>query len=224
MNEIKETKITEPLFKAVRGRKVVVLNSGGFDSTVLLYHYLGLGYEVVSITFNYGQPAYELERARNNCKALNLFEDNIKEITINIDWALKDVDPDTTVGNVGYIPMRNAIFISMALSYAQCIGAEKVAIGVIGAGGFDDNNQDFVTDMDYVAQHGGLRVEAPLSNLDKFQVYSLGNAYGLYADDVWSCNTPIEGKRCGTCNDCVALKEGIRKGSVRLRKDIEFFS
>ena len=208
--------------------KCLLLNSGGYDSTVLLRYLTMLGYDVWSLTFDYGQPRIEIDFAINNAKNLGISEEKIITQTIPMQWCVDTaLDEHKVVGNVGYVPMRNVIFLSYALSIAETNELDTIAIGILGCGTFADNNPLFAEDFRVVTRNLGIELLSPLDQLEKKDVYTLGNTLGVKIEDTWSCNTPrrLEDTgiiRCGICTDCVALKEAIYNKEIIPVEKINF--
>lgn len=194
--------------------KVVVLASGGLDSSVLLAHYMKLGYEVYPMYIQYGNANIVEERAKLDSviSKLEIYW-GLEVLRINLSWTKSEI---TSVGNTSdglYVNMRNLVFIANAVSYAESIGASKVAVGFISVPcPYRDASPAFLEDINNTVNNAsGITVEAPLIYLDKQRVYELGLAYGLTLDDTISCNTPVDGKPCGVCEDCADIRNLVTK-------------
>ena len=140
--------------------KAVVLLSGGLDSSTTLAIAINQGYEVYPITFKYGQRhSKELESAK---KISNYYGLKLKIIDISLDKiggsALTDnydVPERKDISEIGdeipitYVPARNTIFLSIALSYAEVIGAEKIFIGInaLDYSGYPDCRPEYVEEF-----------------------------------------------------------------------------
>ena len=207
--------------------KCLLLNSGGYDSTVLLYYLKMFGYETWSLTFNYGQPSTEITYAKKNARSVGIPENRILTHDINMNHCIDNaLDVSNCVGDVGYIPMRNTIFLAYALSLAETLELNTISLGILGCGSFADNNPYFIEDFRPVAGHIGVQILSPLDQLEKKDVYVIGNTFGISIEDTWSCNTPTninsEIIRCGVCTDCSALKDAIRTRLIVPKSDIKF--
>lgn len=190
--------------------KVVVLASGGLDSSVVLAHYKYLGYEVFPMYINYGNVnlAEEINKLNKVLNKLGI-SNMVQSTYINLGWSKSLINNASDTEDGLYVNMRNLVFISLATSYAESIGANKVAVGFIDVPcPYHDASPQFLEDMNIAtAQSCGIYVEAPLINLNKQGVYELGVRYGLSLDDTISCNTPIDGQPCGVCDDCKDIQE-----------------
>lgn len=197
--------------------KTLVLASGGIDSIVLLYMLAVRGHIIEVMHFNYGNITYEkeLEYLKKYVSEINeiLIEPiKITEVNLSIPWSKA-----TLVGgevNVEYIEMRNLIFLSYALSYAQANGFNNVAIGIVNSyeNAYIDANEEFIKKMNEVAKMAGIKIIAPLKDWDKLEVVNFSNiVMGLRPKDFWYCNFPIkennELKPCGTCLKCKVVEE-----------------
>lgn len=173
--------------------KVVLLYSGGADSTLLLRLAKSLGYEVYALIVDYGQ----INRKEINV-AINMCE------THSVPYSVATVDmpfiqskltgQDVTYPDVSpmHVPGRNTIFIGMALSYAETIGAEKVWIGSNfedRLNRFPDCYQDYIVRMREAVALGASRyieLEAPLLGMCKKMVVDMLKAFGVDLKEVHS--------------------------------------
>lgn len=112
--------------------------------------------------------------------------------------------------------MRNLVFMSYAISYAQSIDADLIAIGFIKVPvGYPDTSEQFISDFNTMSLNAiGIEAKAPLMELDKVGVYKLGRKFGIGMKNTFSCNTPKNGKPCGECPDCKDLKFIIQEAEV----------
>ncbi|MDP4186333.1 MAG: 7-cyano-7-deazaguanine synthase QueC, partial [Bacteroidota bacterium] len=147
-------------------KKAVVLFSGGLDSTTVLHLAKSQGYEIYALSFNYGQRhSKELEVAKKAALAANVAEHRV--VSINLDaWggsALTDSKIDVPEYNeanteipVTYVPARNMVFLSIAASYAEAIGARDIFIGVsqVDYSGYVDCRQEFIEAMENAINNG----------------------------------------------------------------------
>ena len=190
--------------------KVVVLSSGGLDSSVLLAHYSNLGYRVYPMYIDYGNAnvSEELEKL---LKVLSKIKGcmPLMETRVDLCWAHSVINTNGGSTSDGlYVNMRNLVFIANAVSYAESVGADLVAVGFINVPApYRDASPAFLEDINLTIYNAsGIRVEAPLIHLDKQGVYELGLKYGIALEDTISCNTPVDGKPCGLCDDCMDIR------------------
>ena len=184
--------------------KVLVLCSGGMDSSVLVGLYANLGYEVYTMYVYYGNKNVQEESVKLNqlADAFKIPVANRISTKIDIPWS----NSACIFGYEGtnlYVEMRNLVFLSLALSCAEALGIPTIAMGVIKAGEYSDTSDEFLSNFDTLAMNSlGIHLETPLRNLDKQGVYKLGHKFGIELHHTISCNTPIDGEPCGKCQDC----------------------
>ena len=195
--------------------RVLVLHSGGMDSTTCLYKAHRETGDVFSLGINYGQRlAVELMFAQRHCDSLGI----PREVT-SVSWAKPDraiptgrsVEEMRAHVSPAFLPSRNAVFLSIACAHAAGVGAEEVHIGInsVEYSGYPDCTPEFLSAfsaMMAVAHPGGPRIVAPLLYLDKPAIAALAHEYGLGEHDTWSCYRPVlrEGAvvPCGVCDAC----------------------
>ena len=201
--------------------KVVVLNSGGFDSVVLAHEvsFLNPDALIYDLFFNYGQLNYESEKRCSN-KCASKLNHKWKEIILPpFSWSDSVLSGGSNESQ--YIPLRNLVFISYALSFAQSIGANKVYCAFIDPQGayYDDTSPIFLEKINVLSDTFGIKVEAPFIQYTKDGLLkSLVRAYGITKDDVHSCNFGNE--PCGECTDCKAINSIFADVDYHLADDI----
>jgi 7-cyano-7-deazaguanine synthase len=206
--------------------KCVIVLSGGPDSAVVAYWAKKEGYEVYPITFNYGQIAVkETEAAQKIAESLGS-----KTKIVNVS-ALKDVFGDvTSLCNTNIpltsefsqpiiVPFRNAIFLSVAVSYAVSVGADKIFYGAHGSDEpfYPDCRREFYEAFEKAAQLGTgerINIQAPFSGKRKSEVIKKGTELGVPFEFTWSCYSDAE-KHCGKCESCVNRKKAFQETEVR---------
>lgn len=213
--------------------------SGGLDSAVTLYFARKNGFEPLCLIFDYGQRhKREIVSARRIAlKAGCKFE----IVKINLPWngsALLDKKMKLSVSKpqppgsrlqapshipTTYVPARNIIFLSFALSYAEAIGSETVFIGAHAQdySGYPDCRPEFFKAFARVIKTGtkagvekrNIRVIAPLLNKNKADIIRLGSYLGVPFKLTWSCyfggKTP-----CGKCDSCYYRAKGFKEAGV----------
>jgi len=214
--------------------KAVVLFSGGLDSTTVLYKAINDGYDVYPISFLYGQRHNkELEMAHKTCVKLKIPAPKVISIDLSA-WggsALTDetIDvPDYSASStqipITYVPARNMIFLSIAASYAETIGARDIFIGVsqVDYSGYVDCRKEFIESMEQTINKGTvcavdrnetISLHAPFLNLNKDQEIQLGNKLHVDYSLTWSCYRGTE-KPCGTCDSCTLRTEAFKKAGI----------
>ena len=208
-------------------KEAIVLLSGGIDSTTTLYLAKKQGYKCHALIFDYGQRhrrelqsaikiaklakvPYQIIKIALPWKGSSLLD---KKINVPVRKSLKRI-PST------YVPARNTIFLSFALSYAEAIGAEAVFIGAnaIDFSGYPDCRPAFFKAFQKVVQEGTkkkkIRVLTPLINMTKAQIIALGLKLKAPLDLTWSCYKG--GRRpCGVCDSCKLREKGFKAAKVR---------
>ncbi len=204
--------------------KAVVLLSGGLDSATVLYQAKADGYDCYAISFDYQQRhRRELKSAVAIAKGAGVTEHQV--ITFNLrQWggsALTDDGIDLPTERsldemsqnipITYVPARNTIFLSFALSYAEAIAAQRVYLGVnaLDYSGYPDCRPDYIQAMQVVFNLGtkegregeGIEIVTPLIHLKKTEIIKLGNNLGVPWDQTWSCYAGGD-LACGVCDSC----------------------
>ena len=220
-------------------KPAVVLVSGGLDSATVLAIARDMDFDLYAISFDYGQRhVYELQAAQRVCEANNV----VKQITVPIDLrafggsALTDEidvpkDRDEQAIETGipitYVPARNTVFLSLALGWAEVIGAFDLFIGVnaVDYSGYPDCRQEFIDAFRNVAQlatkagveqTGTWEIHTPLIDLTKAEIIQRGLSLGVDYGLTHSCYDPTpEGLSCGHCDSCQLRLKGFEAaGSV----------
>lgn len=214
--------------------KAVILLSGGLDSTVCMAYAKDKGYELCPISFNYHQRhSIELESAKKVARFYQVANHIIIETNMNDigGSALTDTSIDVPDGNIDsseipvtYVPARNLIFLSYALSYAEAIGAQRILIGVnaLDYSGYPDCRPAFIEKFQEVANyatkataadHKEILIETPLLNLSKKEIVELGTRLGAPLHVSHSCYRGGE-KACGVCDSCQLRLKGFREAGL----------
>ena len=204
--------------------KAVILLSGGLDSSTVLYQALADGCECCAISFDYQQRhRKELNSAREVAKKAGVVEHQVIKFDLR-QWggsALTDNSIDLPQERsleemsqnipVTYVPARNTIFLSFAVSYAETIAAERIYIGVnaLDYSGYPDCRPDYIQAMQSVFRLGTkqgregnpINIITPLIDLKKTEIIQLGNKLGVPWDLTWSCYSGGD-VACGVCDSC----------------------
>ncbi|MFN4133622.1 MAG: 7-cyano-7-deazaguanine synthase QueC [Candidatus Hadarchaeales archaeon] len=208
-------------------KKAVCLISGGPDSATAAAVARKEGYDIYCLTFNYGQLASkEIESARKIAKALKAREHKIVDISFLKDLygpgitALIDknipMPPKFTPAVI--VPFRNGIMISIAVAYAERMGAEAIFYGpqLDDARFYPDCRRKFAAAITKAIQLGTERkieVRNPLAKLPKFKVLKLAKELGVPLELTWSCYLN-EKYHCGRCESCNNRKMAFEKAGA----------
>jgi 7-cyano-7-deazaguanine synthase len=195
--------------------KIVVLHSGGLDSTTCLYYAHSLGHQVLSLGIDYGQTLkIEMLFAEQQCAAKK-----IEREIIQVRWSkpARPIPMDRTIADIrltpstAFLPGRNAIFLTLGAAHAAGVEADEVWIGInsVDFSGYPDCTPDFFrafTDLQRIAAPGGPKFQAPLLMKSKPQIAAMAKSLGIGPADTWSCYRPkvFAGgvEPCGRCDAC----------------------
>jgi 7-cyano-7-deazaguanine synthase len=215
--------------------KAVVLLSGGLDSYTAAAIAKAQRFSLHALTFDYGQRhAREVESARAVARALCAEQHlelqlDLRAIGGSSLTTDADVPQDRDLGSGGipstYVPARNTIFLSLALGWAEVLGAHDIVIGVnaLDYSGYPDCRPEFLSAFESlaaVATRAGvegerIRVHAPLITMTKAQIIHRGLELGLDYGLTHSCYDPAAGGRpCGRCDSCVLRAKGFREAGA----------
>lgn len=221
------SEIPNPL-SDLKNRPVVLLLSGGLDSSTCLAMAAAAGADVYALTIDYNQRhRCELDAAtalarhyqvrRHIVLPLDLRSFGGSALTDDIDVPKEGLSPGIPVT---YVPARNTIFLSIALGWAEATGASDLLIGVnaLDYSGYPDCRPEFIAsfeDMAAKATKAGVegaryRVHTPLMHMGKAQIAAATVDFGLDAGLTWSCYDPAaNGTHCGRCDSCRLRHKGF---------------
>lgn len=187
--------------------RVLLLLSGGLDSTVLLHELIRQQCAVHCLGINYGQRHLrELSYAHIICRDLNVEYEEIK--IPQLPGSMLTDGQETVV-----VPNRNAIFLSIAVNLAIEHNAESVIIGCNKSDSqmFPDCRPAFIAAMNAAIKAVELRVEicAPFIEMTKKEIAQLGRKLAVNLDRTWSCYAPRVGQPCGNCPACNQRAEAL---------------
>jgi 7-cyano-7-deazaguanine synthase len=219
-------------------RPAVVLLSGGLDSATALAVARRDGFRCHALTVAYGQR-HDAERAaaRRVARALGAAEHREMHLdlaafggsalTADIPVPLDRSEAEMASGiPVTYVPARNTVFLSLALAWAEVLGAFDIYVGmnVIDYSGYPDCRPEFIAAFEALANlatkagvegKGRFTVHAPLVRLSKADIIRLGVALGVDYGLTHSCYAPgAEGAACGRCDSCRLRRAGFEAAGV----------
>jgi 7-cyano-7-deazaguanine synthase len=215
--------------------KAILLLSGGLDSYTAGAIARSEGYELAALTVRYGQVhAREVEAARDVAASLGI----TRHLELDVNLAAfggsalvgdgeipKDRALDTDGIPSTYVPARNTIFLSLALAFAEVVGAQAIVIGVnaLDYSGYPDCRPEYLEAFERMAalatkagvEGGRLRVLAPLLHLTKAEIIRRGAALGLDYGLTHSCYDPRpDGAPCGRCDSCRLRARGFEQAGL----------
>lgn len=214
-------------------KKAVILLSGGIDSATSLYLARKEGFECYCLIFDYGQRhKKEIESAKRIAKKAGCprqvlsirlpwkgsgLLDKKVPLPQGMDTRALEKKAETNIP-VTYVPGRNIIFLSFALSFAEALGAQAIFIGAHSQdySGYPDCRKDFLQAFKRVIDKGtksgveglGIRIRAPLINKGKSEIIRLGIKLGVPLGLTWSCYRGAA-KPCGRCDSCYFRARGF---------------
>jgi 7-cyano-7-deazaguanine synthase len=219
--------------------QAVVLLSGGLDSATAAALARNEGWVLNALTIRYGQVhAVEIEAARRLAAALGV----ARHVELDVD--LKAFGGSALVGDgairkstdgnlpaaadpipTTYVPARNTVMLSLALGWAEVLGAERIVIGVnaLDYSGYPDCRPEYIAAFEYMAslatragvEGRPLRIWAPLQQLSKAAIIRLGLELGVDYGLTHSCYDPTsEGRPCGRCDSCILRAKGFAEAGV----------
>jgi len=217
----------------VSAPRAVVLVSGGLDSATVLAIARAAGRDCYALSFDYGQRhRLELDAAARVASALGAREHR----TMRIDFAgiggSALTDPGIAVPEsastgipVTYVPARNTVFLSLALGWAEVLGAREIYVGVnaVDYSGYPDCRPEFIAAFEHLAslatragvEGAAFSIRAPLIELSKAGIIARGVALGVDYGLTVSCYQPdAAGRACGRCDSCRLRKAGFEAAGV----------
>ncbi len=215
-------------------KRAVILLSGGLDSAVALWLAKSQGYELYSLSFNYGQRHDRELKASARLASLAGVKSH-RIVNLNLDqWggsSLTDKNIDVEDGDINrtdipitYVPARNMVFLSIAASFAEAIEAQDIFIGVseVDYSGYVDCRQDFIEAMQVAINKGTvmgaaknqpITINTPFIHKTKTQEIQLGMNLGVPFEETWSC---YRGgiRPCGTCDSCLLRAKAFKDAGL----------
>lgn len=214
-------------------KKAVILLSGGLDSATVAAIAKAEGFTVYALSVDYGQRhRFELESARRVVMAMGVAEHKLVKIdlaalggsALTADIAVpqgRNLDEISTGIPVTYVPARNTVMLSLALGYAEVLGAADIFVGVnaVDYSGYPDCRPEFIAAFEKLANlatkagvegTAHFRVHTPLIQLTKAQIIQRGTELGVDYGLTHTCYAPNEaGISCGICDACHLRKRGF---------------
>ena len=219
-------------------KKAVILVSGGLDSATVLAIAREQGFETYALSFDYGQRhRSELVASANVAKAIGAAEHRILKLDLT-GWggsALTDTNiavPTSSVPTapaagipVTYVPARNTIFLSLALAWAETLGATDIFAGMnaVDYSGYPDCRPEYIAAFQTMArlatksgvEGGAITIHTPIIKMTKADIVREGNRLKVdYAMTVSCYQADANGLACGVCDSCRLRREGFAAAGV----------
>ena len=217
--------------------QVIVLLSGGLDSTTALAMCRAQGYECHALSFDYGQRhSVELQAATRVARVLGAASHRVCKIdlggmagsALTGQGAVPKGRSESEIGHgipTTYVPGRNTLFVAHALAVAEILQAERIALGIniLDSSGYPDCRPEWLAAMQEVARLGtrvgveGRPVElmAPLLGMSKAEIIRTGFKMGVDYGITHSCYDPTPaGEACGACDACQLRRRGFEQAGI----------
>ncbi len=219
--------------------KAVVLLSGGLDSTTVAAIAKAKGRELFALTIDYNQRhRLELEAADRVARFFGIENRIVLPLDLRLFGGSSlttslDVPKDVPLHGIGrsvpntYVPARNTVFLSLALAYAEAVGAGEIYIGIssVDSSGYPDCRPEFLdafrdladvaTKVGCEAGSQGIRVLAPILHMSKAETIRRGLELRVDYGLTWTCYDPTPtGLGCGRCESCLLRLEAFREAGI----------
>ena len=218
-------------------KKTVVLLSGGLDSATVLALAQADGYELYALTVDYGQRhRREIDFAKAQTADRNVAQHRIIRLdlpdpqssALTGPLAVPTAQNHTPAAGIPitYVPARNTILLSLALSWAESLAAPHIFIGAnaVDYSGYPDCRSEFIRAFETLANlatkaavqdHKKFHIHAPLLKLTKHQIIKLGHELGVDYARTSSCYDPDDqGRACGRCDSCTIRLKGFKQAGL----------
>lgn len=207
----------------------VVLLSGGLDSATTLAMARSQGFECYALSVHYGQRhSAELDAARRVASALGARDHRVMSVDLAGIGGSALTDASIAVPEQGvaagipvtYVPARNTMMLSLALAWAEVLGARDIFVGVnaVDYSGYPDCRPEFIAAFEELAtratkagvEGASFRIHAPLIRLSKAEIVREGARLGVdFAVTVSCYQADADGRACGRCDSCRIRREGF---------------
>lgn len=208
----------------MENKRAILLLSGGIDSTTLLAKLSSENYEVVTVSFHYGQKhVIELNYAKKNAEKYGVKQHQVIEldkklfnssalINCEIDIATYE-NKEQPEGQVNaYVPFRNLLFISTALSLAETMKINEVylAFNSDDNANFWDCKTNFVEKINAIATlNTSIQIKTPFINLTKNEIVKIARKLNVELNNTITCYQPKEATECGVCLSCITKQKAL---------------
>jgi len=214
-------------------KKAVILVSGGLDSTTVVAMAKSQGYDCYTLSFDYGQRhRSELVAAQKISELMTVHAHKVVKLDLGsiggsalTDSSIEIPESETTGIPVTYVPARNTVFLSIALGWAEVLGANDIFLGVnaVDYSGYPDCRPEFIKAFETMAnlatkaavEGQKLTIHAPLISMTKGQIVQSGMALGVDYSTTVSCyQADLEGQACGKCESCRLRRQGFEQAGI----------
>lgn len=215
-------------------KKAVILVSGGLDSTTVVAIAKSQGYDCYTLSFDYGQRhRSELVAAQKISELMTVHAHKVVKLDLGsiggsalTDSSIAIPESETTGIPVTYVPARNTVFLSIALGWAEVLGANDIFLGVnaVDYSGYPDCRPEYIKAFETMAnlatkaavEGQKLSIYAPLIDMSKGQIVQAGLALGVDYSNTVSCyQASLEGQACGKCESCRLRRQGFEQAGIK---------
>jgi len=214
-------------------KRAIVLLSGGLDSATVLALARARGFECYALSVHYGQRhSAELEAARRIAASLSVREHRIMGVDLAgiggsalTDTGIAVPESETTGIPITYVPARNTLLLSLALGWAEVVGAADIFVGVnaVDYSGYPDCRPEFIAAFEHLAglaTKAGVegvpsKIQAPLIEMSKADIIRTGAELGVdFAMTVSCYQAGPDGAACGKCDSCRLRAAGFAAAHI----------
>jgi 7-cyano-7-deazaguanine synthase len=214
-------------------KPAIVLLSGGLDSATVLAIAKSRGFQSFALSVHYGQRHHaELLAAKHVAVYLGAHQHRVMGVDLAgvggsalTDETLAVPESPTEGIPITYVPARNTLLLSLALGWAEAIGAGDIFVGVnaVDYSGYPDCRPEFIAAFEKLAQlatkagveGGRLKIHAPLVNMTKGDIIRTGLSLGVDYSMTVSCyQADAKGRACGRCDSCRLRRAGFTAAGV----------
>jgi 7-cyano-7-deazaguanine synthase len=216
-----------------QSKRAIVLLSGGLDSSTVLAIARARGFDCYALSVHYGQRhGAELDAARQIAAALGAREHRVMGVDLAGIGGSALTDPGIAVPEtqtagipVTYVPARNTLLLSLALGWAEVIGASNIFVGVnaIDYSGYPDCRPEFIEAFERLAglatkagvEGARFKIESPLIDMSKADIIRTGTELGVDFSITVSCyQASPDGRACGKCDSCRLRAAGFAQAGM----------
>jgi 7-cyano-7-deazaguanine synthase len=214
--------------------KAIVLVSGGMDSLVCAGQAVSEGHELYFLHMNYGQKTsskerlsfdhiadfYEVPKEKRKVIDMNFLRQIGGSSLTDESITVKTYQGDSSVIPDSYVPFRNSIIISLAVSWAEVVGADLLFIGANheDSPGYPDCRPSYYDAFNRVIKEGTkagtIEIKTPVISMKKKDIVNLGQKLRVPFELSWSCYKSTD-KACGTCDSCALRLRGFKEAGLK---------
>jgi 7-cyano-7-deazaguanine synthase len=222
-----------PLSSSAQPKRAIVLLSGGLDSATVLSMAGARGFECYALSVHYGQRhSAELEAARKIAVMLGAREHRVMGVDLAGIGGSALTDSGVAIPEapapgipVTYVPARNTLLLSLALGWAEVVGAADIFVGVnaVDYSGYPDCRPEFIQEFERLARVAtkagvegtSFKIQAPLIDMSKAEIIHAGTLLGVDYGMTVSCyQAGADGAACGKCDSCRLRAAGFAAAGI----------